>query len=80
MTIRLPPFPSRSESSEFGYIDWNNRVSTTLSGINVSKTKAGVPTTTDIPQGQWAVYKDTSGGTIKLYANDGGTIKSVTLT
>ena len=42
--------------------------------------KAGTPTTTDIPSGNWAIYKDTSGGTLKLYANDGGTIKSVTLT
>ena len=46
----------------------------------VYKTKAGIPTTTDIPAGQWAIYKDTSGGTLKLYANDGGTIKSVALT
>ena len=43
------------------------------------KTKAGVPTTSDIAAGNWAIYKDTSGGTIKLYANDGGTIKSVAL-
>jgi hypothetical protein len=43
------------------------------------KTKAGVPNTTDIPAGKWAIYKDTSGGTIKLYANDGGTIKAVEL-
>jgi hypothetical protein len=26
------------------------------------------------------VYKDTAGGTLKIYANDNGTIKSVTLT
>lgn len=47
---------------------------------NTVKTKAGVPTTMDIAAGKWAIYKDTSGGTVKLYANDGGTIKSVTLT
>ncbi len=44
-----------------------------------TQTKAGIPTTSDIPAGNWAIYKDTSGGTIKLYANDGGTIKSVAL-
>ena len=43
------------------------------------KTKAGIPTTTDITAGKWAIYKDTSGGTLKLYANDGGTLKSVAL-
>ena len=47
--------------------------------VQAFKTKAGIPTTTDITAGNWAIYKDTSGGTIKLYANDGGTIKSVAL-
>jgi hypothetical protein len=42
--------------------------------------KAGLPTTSDIAAGQWAVYKDTSGGTVRLWTNDGGTMKSVTLT
>lgn len=41
--------------------------------------KAGLPTTADIAAGQWAIYKDTSGGTVRLWANDGGTMKSVTL-
>ena len=54
--------------------DYTNRVT------QITKTKAGVPTTGDIAAGNWAIYKDTSGGTIKLYANDGGTIKSVALT
>lgn len=52
------------------------RVTATMS----IQSKAGEPTTTDIPSGNWAIYKDTVGGTLKLYANDGGTIKSVTLT
>lgn len=43
-------------------------------------TPAALPTTTDIPAGTWAVWKDTSGGTVKLYYNDGGTLKSVALT
>ena len=38
------------------------------------------PTTTDIPVGQWALYKNTATNTLKLWANDGGTLKSVTLT
>jgi hypothetical protein len=45
----------------------------------VVKTKAGAPTTSDIAAGNWAIYKDTSLGTVKVYANDGGTIKSVPL-
>lgn len=42
--------------------------------------KAGTPTTSDIAAGQWAVYKDTSGGTVRIWTNDGGTMKSATLT
>jgi len=40
---------------------------------------AGVIVLADIPAGTWAVYKDTSGGTLKLYANDGGVLKSVAI-
>jgi hypothetical protein len=47
---------------------------------NVTKTKAGLPTTSDIAAGTWAIYKDTSGGTVRVWANDGGVMKSVTLT
>lgn len=42
--------------------------------------KAGFPTTSDIAASQWAVYKDTSGGTVRLWTNDAGVMKSVTLT
>lgn len=42
--------------------------------------KAGLPVAADIPAGIWAVYKDTTGGSIRLWANDGGVLKSVALT
>jgi hypothetical protein len=48
--------------------------------ITSTQTKAGLPTTADISAGQWAIYKDTSGGSIRLWANDGGVMKSVILT
>jgi hypothetical protein len=38
------------------------------------------PTTADIAAGQWALYKNTTSGLVKLWTNDGGTLKSVTLT
>ena len=41
---------------------------------------AGFPTTSDIATDTWAVYKDTIGGSVRLWANDGGVMKSVTLT
>lgn len=40
---------------------------------------AADPTTSDIAAGEWAMYKNTTSGLLKLWANDGGTMKSVTL-
>ena len=49
-------------------------------GIIDLKSKSGAPNSTDIPASQWAIYKDTSSGVVKLWVNDAGTLKSVTLT
>jgi hypothetical protein len=43
-------------------------------------TKAGDPNTSDIGTSKWAIYKNTSSGAVKLWVNDAGTMKSVTLT
>jgi len=59
--------------------EYNHLTNTQLARATTVISKAGVPTTLDIAAGQWAIYKDTSGGTVALYANDGGTIKSVAL-
>lgn len=42
--------------------------------------KAGDPTTSDISSGTAKLYKNTSTSAVKLWVNDGGTLKSVTLT
>ena len=42
--------------------------------------KAGDPNTTDIAAGTWALYKNTSTGAIRLWTNDAGVMKGVTLT
>lgn len=44
-----------------------------------TQNKAGDATSADIPAGYWMVYKNTSSGVVRLWANDGGTMKSVTL-
>lgn len=44
------------------------------------KTLSADPTTTDIPTGYTMLVKNTTSGVLKLWANDGGTLKSVTLT
>ena len=43
-------------------------------------TKAGAPTTSDIPASTWSLVRDSSGATTKLYYNNAGTLQSVTLT
>lgn len=52
--------------------DINARMSTTVSDVD--------PTTDNIPDGENRVWKNTTSGDLKLFANDGGTLKSVTLT
>lgn len=38
------------------------------------------PGVTGVPSGSWAVWKNTTSGLVKVWANDGGVLKSVTLT
>lgn len=38
------------------------------------------PTTNDIPDGQYGLFKNTASGLLQLWANDGGVMRSVTLT
>lgn len=45
-----------------------------------TQSMSGDPTSTEIASGKWMVWKNTTSGDLKLWANDGGTLKSVTLT
>lgn len=38
------------------------------------------PGTAGVPSGTWAVWKNTTTGDVKLWINDGGVMKSVTIT
>ncbi len=38
------------------------------------------PGTANVPSGSWAVWKNTTSGVVKLWVNDNGTMKSVTIT
>lgn|SRR3990167_6854656 len=53
---------------------WENKVPPFAA--NTVTSKAGYPTTSDIAAGTWAVYKDTTSGDIRVWTNDGGTMKS----
>lgn len=57
-----------------------------IAGVNASdvvafpaKGFAGAPNTTQIPAGTWTMWFNTSDGSTKLWANNGGSLKSVTL-
>lgn len=52
-----------------------------LSGVGnlVMYSKSSDPTTTDIISGTSKLYKNTTTSIVKLWVNDGGTLKSVTL-
>ncbi len=49
-------------------------------GYIATASAAADPTPSDIPAGSWMVWKNTMGGGLALWANDGGTMRSVTLT
>jgi YD repeat-containing protein len=59
------------------------KISKTLSDIIAAIPQveqiSGGATTSNPPQGQAILVKDTSGGSVKLVYNDSGTLKSVTL-
>lgn len=42
-------------------------------------TSTGAPTAADIPASEFRVWKNTGAGTVRLYVNDSGTLKSVLL-
>jgi hypothetical protein len=44
-----------------------------------ARSGAGAPGTSDIPSGEWCLWRDTSGGTTKVYYNNAGAIQSVGL-
>lgn len=38
------------------------------------------PGTAGVPNGSWSIWKNTTSGTVKLWLNDGGVMRSVTIT
>jgi len=66
--------------SAAGVVAFGNGTAGDGSACILAKTKAGAPTTSDVPAGTWALIRDTSGATTKLYYNNAGTLQSVALT
>lgn len=75
--IPPPPF-----GSEFGSLSWIQFFELLRKQINQPPFYAATtdPGTAGVPSGTWAVWKNTTSGLVKVWANDGGVMKSVTLT
>jgi hypothetical protein len=51
-----------------------------VNGINGATTTAALPSSSDLDVGKWAVFKDSSGGSVRLAYNDNSTVVTVALT
>lgn len=65
--------------SAAGVIAFGNGTQGDASAVILAKTKAGAPTTTDVPAGTWILIRDTTNGTTKMYYNNAGTLQTVAL-
>lgn len=74
----LSPDTSFSRSAA-GVVALGNGTPGDGSATILAKTKAGVPTTGDVPAGTWALIRDTTNSTTKLYYNNAGALQSVAL-
>jgi hypothetical protein len=80
---------TNTTNNERGFVRWGSnrfQVGTISIGTGIARscevtfyTNASDPTSSDITAGYFSVWKNSGTGTIKLWANDGGTMKSVAL-
>jgi hypothetical protein len=61
-----------------GY-DGGQRINSVFAKQYYLNTKSSDPSTSDVEAGYYSMYKNTTSGAVKLWVNDGGTMKSVTL-
>ena len=70
---RLQDFANKSAGSINAWFE-------TITEKHNLQTKAGSLSTSELPVGQWVVYKNTVSGNVYLVVNDGGVLKQVALT
>lgn len=61
---------------------WHRFLSQLLKSVSertTMVTSTTTPTAADIPANESRIWKNTGAGTVRLYVNDGGTLKSVVL-
>jgi len=79
MPLIVPPPPLEGVLDE---VAWQQFFALVRQYINapVFFAQSTDPGTAGVPNGTWSVWKNTTSGVVKLWVNDGGVMKSVTLT
>lgn len=79
MPLVVPPIPTESDFNDPVWIQFFEIVRRQINSppFAISTTDPG---TSGVPNGTWGMWKNTTSGIIKLWVNDGGVMKSVTLT
>lgn len=75
----VPPSPHAGTVESREWLQWFELVRKALNTPPIIE-KNGNPVATDIPAGTWAVWKNTATNTVRVWANNNGTLVSATLT
>jgi len=75
----VPPVPFNSEFEADVWKQFFEVVRRQINQPNFNSSTAD-PGTAGVPNGTWSVWKNTTSGLVKIWTNDGGVMKSVTLT
>lgn len=75
----VPPVPAQSETDSPEYLQFLELLRK-QANQPVFYASTADPGVAGVPSGSWAVWKNTTSGLVKLWANDNGVMKSVTLT
>lgn len=79
MPSLVPPPPREGANDE---VAWQQFFALLRQYINspVFYSSTVDPGTAGVPSGTWAMWKNTTSGVVKIWVNDNGVLKSVTLT
>lgn len=79
MPSLIPPVPT---NADFADPVWQQFFELVRKQINapVFFAQATDPGTTGVQSGTWSIWKNTTSGIVKLWLNDGGVMRSVTIT
>ena len=80
--MNLVPIPVRTSFKDdpFNWMQWFIALSNYVTNRGDIPRQSADPTTTQITPNTWQIVKNTTSGDLKLWANDNGVMKSITLT